>query len=50
MDGWAGPFVGLGVFVPVETGGLETYSLSPLLRLQKLDRPACVITLAIPTV
>ena len=39
LDGWAGPLLAWGNFVPVETGGLETYSLSPFTSSTRIRPP-----------
>ena len=45
----AGPFVGLGVLT-LRRAVLKRILSPPLLRLQELDHPACIVTSAIPTV
>ena len=50
MDGWGRSFCWLGRFYLLRRAVLKRILSPPLLRLQELDRPACIVTSAIPTV
>ena len=50
MDGWGRSFCWLGRFYLFRRAVLKRILSPPLLRLHELDRPACIVTSAIPTV
>ena len=50
LDGWAGPLLAWAILYLLRRAVLKHILSPPLLRLQELDRPAGVLTSAIPTV
>ena len=50
LDGWAGPLLAWAILYLLRWAVLKHILSPPLLRLQELDRPAGLLTSAIPTV